>query len=353
MIAVHIGNFWKQARKWSCYIATRIIGGTTAWRLFGFYARLDYRQCRNHQQRQGCARMRLVHLTDPHLSTLEGEKFSALRGKRWSGYLSWLKNRRRHFLPAVLNRLVDAVRSENADQILLTGDLVHIGLKTEIAQATEWLSTLGPPETVMLVPGNHDIYGEGSSDEVFKKWSEYLFEGLQTPGSIPETNQFPLVRKFGKLSFIGLSTACVTPVFMASGKLGDEQLEKLDKLLKQAAAEGQMVVLLIHHPPLPGMTKWRKSLVDASLLQAVLERHPPLLIFYGHLHYNREQQWHDARIFCTAAASSVSDASYRVIDVEDTQAEWLFHMSLKSVAFEANGELGFVTIDEQSWQVSK
>jgi len=297
--------------------------------------------------------MRLVHLTDPHLSTLDGEKFSALRGKRWSGYLSWLKNRRKHFLPTVLNRLVDAVRSENADQILLTGDLVHIGLKTEIAQATEWLTTLGPAEQVMLVPGNHDIYGKGSSDAVFQAWSDYLFEGHQRPGPTPAVAHYPVVRKLGKLSLIGLSTACITPVFMASGKLGNEQLEKLDKLLQQAVTEGQMVVLLIHHPPLPGMTNWRKALVDASALQAVLERHPPLLVFYGHLHFNREQQWHDARIFCTAAASSVSDASYRVIDVEDTEAEWLFHMSLKSVAIEANGELGFVTIDEQSWRISK
>ncbi len=97
---------------------------------------------------------------------------------------------------------------------------------------------------------------------------------------------FPVVRKLGKLSLIGLSTACVTPVFMASGKLGNEQLQRLDKLLQQAVTEGQMVVLLIHHPPLPGMTNWRKALVDASALQAVLEHHPPLLIFYGHLHHN-------------------------------------------------------------------
>jgi predicted MPP superfamily phosphohydrolase len=139
--------------------ATRINGENTAWRFLGFYAIPDYRQWRNHQQRYGCVCMRLVHFTDPHLSTLEGEKFSKLRGKRWSGYLSWYKNRRNHFLPEVLNLLVDSVRAENADQILLTGDLIHIGLKTEIAQANEWLSTVGPAEKVMLVPGNHDIYG--------------------------------------------------------------------------------------------------------------------------------------------------------------------------------------------------
>ena len=139
--------------------------------------------------------MRLVHFTDPHLSTLEGEKFSTLRGKRWSGYLSWRKNRRSHYLPSVLKKLVEAVRAENADQILLTGDLVHIGLETEIAQATQWLSTLGTADQVMLVPGNHDIYAKGSADAVYQAWSDYLFQTVQPAGSIPTAGQFPVLSR--------------------------------------------------------------------------------------------------------------------------------------------------------------
>ena len=78
------------------------------------------------------------------------------------------------------------------------------------------------------------------------------------------------------------------------------------------------------------MTNWRKALTDAAALEAVLERHPPALIFYGHLHHNHEQQWGDARLYCTAAASSISDASYRVIDIEDRDDHRDFRMRLKS-----------------------
>jgi hypothetical protein len=84
-----------------------------------------------------------------------------------------------------------------------------------------------------------------------------------------------------------------------------------------------------------------------------LKQYPPSLIFYGHLHYNRDQQWGDARIYCTAAASSVSDASYRVIDIDDGDNYRNFRMNLKSLSIEAGAEPAFVTIDEQSWQVSK
>ena len=296
--------------------------------------------------------MRLIHLTDPHLSHLDGENLSTLRGKRWSGYLSWRKNRRRRHLPAVLNKLVDAVKAEKADQILLTGDLIQIGLDTEITQATDWLVTLGSAQQVMLVPGNHDIYAQGSADAAFHAWSEYLFNGDQ-PGATGATGQFPVLRKLDKVSFIGISTACVTPVFMATGKLGEEQLGKLAELLDQAADEEQLVCLLIHHPPLPGMTKWRKALADADALQVVLERYPPNLIFHGHLHHNREQQWGESRIYCTAAASSVSDASYRVIDIEEEGGFWGFRMTLKSIDFERAGELEFAVIDEQHWQIPR
>jgi 3',5'-cyclic AMP phosphodiesterase CpdA len=291
--------------------------------------------------------MRLVHLTDPHLSSLDGVRLTDLRGKRWSGYLSWLKNRRKKYLPAVLEQLTAAVCSEDADQILLTGDLVHIGLETEIEQAARWLTTLGPPEQVVLVPGNHDSYASDSARRYEAHWRDYLFvQGVR--GS----RGFPVVRKLGGLDLIGLSTACVTPVFMASGELGAVQLGKLETLLAKAGREKRPVVLLIHHPPLPGMTSARKGLRDARKLQAVLERFPPLLVFHGHLHHNREYLWGNSRIYCTAAASRASDASYRVIDIEDHQGVRSVHMVLKSITVDECGRLVFATVDEQSWQAS-
>lgn len=294
--------------------------------------------------------MRLIHLTDPHMSSLDAERFSKLRGKRWSGYLSWRKNRRKQFLPAVLNRMTAAIKAECADQILLTGDLIQIGLENEITQATGWLGQLGPAEQIMLVPGNHDIYARDSADVVYRQWSRYLFNDEQA-NHVGTADSFPVLRKLGRLSLIGLSTACVTPVFMANGVAGKAQLDKLDELLRQATKEGQLVCLLIHHPPLPDMTSRRKGLDDAEALQAVLARHPPLLIFHGHLHHNRELQWGDSRIYCTAAASSVSESSYRVIDIENSGGYWTFQMTLKSVAIDDRGELGFAVVDEQSWQL--
>lgn len=294
--------------------------------------------------------MRLVHLTDPHLSSPAGTRISSLLGKRLSGYLSWRKNRSKHYLPAVLERLLISVRAENADQILLTGDLVQIGLESEIRQAAEWLAALNTPERVMLVPGNHDIYASGSAEMVSRLWSDYLFQDeAPTPGG-DMTAGYPVVRRLGKIDLIGLTTACVTPVFMASGALGPAQLDRFESLLKTSAAEGQLVVVLIHHPPLPGLCSRRKALTDDAALEAVLNRYPPALVFYGHLHRNHELQMGDTRVYCTAAASSVSDASYRVIDVAERDDGWSFRMQLKTLDLDNGGKPAFVTIDEQYWE---
>lgn len=296
--------------------------------------------------------MRLVHLTDPHMSSLANESLFSLRGKRWSGYLSWKKNRSKKYLPGVLESMVKAIKSEQADQIFLTGDLVHIGLDKEIAEASDWLASLGSAQQVMLVPGNHDIYADDSSASVNNLWSNYLFHNDQAEKPWP-ADEFPVLRKRGKLSFIGVSSACVTPVFMASGKVGGQQLSRLEALLRQAHVEGQLVCLLIHHPPLPDMTNWRKALADAAPLQDVLALLPPPLIFHGHLHHNREILWGDSRIYCTSAASSVSDASYRVIDIEEGNESWKLNMSLKSISIESGDKAEFRVVDEQSWELPK
>jgi 3',5'-cyclic AMP phosphodiesterase CpdA len=320
--------------------------------------------------------MRLIHITDPHLSHLQGVQWTQLRGKRWSGFASWIKNRRKKHLPAVLAQLCDAVKSENADQILVTGDLVQIGLDSEIQQAAEWLRALGTPDQVMLVPGNHDVYAKGSETRLNQMWGDFMFAAQQQGQDAPQ--YWPTLRKQGPLTLIGLSTASVSPLFMATGRLGGRQLQALPVLLKQAREAGQLVAVLIHHPPLPGMTGWRKSLLDNTELQNILADQPPDLLFYGHLHHNRETLLHDARLYCTASASNVQNASYRVIDIQDAGDHFQLQMTLKGIgsshgdddqtgAVLVNDNVGndsasvgkdnsgaaFVTLDSNSWVIKK
>lgn len=288
--------------------------------------------------------MRLVHLTDLHLSSLEKVRLLTLWGKRWSGYGAWWKNPARKHLQRMLHTTLTAVRAENADQILVTGDLLQIGLKSEMAQAAQWLRLLGSEERVMLIPGNHDIYTRKSAVQITHAWRDYLFHGAAGGGRA----DFPVTRELDGLCLIGLNSARATPIFLANGRLGTSQLSQLETLLQKAADARRAVVLLIHHPPLPGMTKWRLALRDADGLQAALAACPPLLVLHGHLHRNHEQRWGDTRVYCTASASSIKDGSYRVFDIERRGGHWHIDMRLKSVV--GGKTLAFTTVDEEHWQ---
>ena len=270
----------------------------------------------------------MIHVTDPHLTSLAGLSLKSLRGKRWSGYLSWHRRRRFVHLAEVLERLTEAVREEDPVQILVTGDLVHVGLPGEIEAAACWLEALGPPERVMLVPGNHDVYARDSWPAVARSWQPYL--GELHPGS---DSPFPLrrdiVARDGRVCLVGLSSAVPSPLFMAYGRLGDAQCRRLDTLL--ADADGFRCVL-VHHPPLPAMTRWRKGLLDAARLGDVLDRRGAEMILHGHVHRNVSRTGPGGiHIYGTASASSGSGAclaAYRSFDVERLDEGWQVDMRL-------------------------
>ena len=61
----------------------------------------------------------------------------------------------------------------------------------------------------------------------------------------------------------GVNTSCVTRIFSASGELGMASVEQLAQVIRTAAESDDFHCLLIHHPPLPGITHRRKALRDA------------------------------------------------------------------------------------------
>ncbi len=295
--------------------------------------------------------MRLIHLTDPHLSSLQGLRFMELRGKRRSGYLSWYKKRRFVHRPEILEHLTQAVTAESPDQLLVTGDLVHIGLEREMAEALTWLRRLGPPEKVMLIPGNHDNYARDSSANMYRCWGDYLPAqvGNKPDYSADYSAGYPVHIERDGLDLLGVNSSSVTRIFSATGELGREQQSRLARMLQRAPDDRRFQCLLIHHPPLPKMTQRRKALRDARQLQIKLEENSPDLILYGHLHRNREHLSGDCHIYCTASASSVNNASYRVFDLEQDAQGWNCQMRLMTLDTADETNSVFRLAAESSW----
>jgi 3',5'-cyclic AMP phosphodiesterase CpdA len=293
--------------------------------------------------------MRVIHITDPHLTSLEGRSLGASLGKRNSGYLSWKLGRRSIYRRETLECLTTAIRAEAADQLILSGDLVHIGLEAEIDEVGKWLAELAPAEQIFFVPGNHDVYARDSWEALRRHWHFVLPAPVRGVHD-SSTSAYPHIRDLGMVRLIGVSSACVTPVFSARGSLGQEQTDRLDVLLREAREQGRMPCIAIHHPPLPHMSPWRRALKENHALKAIISVRQPALVWYGHQHVNVNHKVDKTRIFCTAPASAVENASYRIFDIDPIdQGEgqsWSIHMRLKSIA--ADG-LSFSLAEAKRW----
>src|SRR5262249_41495244 len=100
----------------------------------------------------------IAHLTDMHLGPIAGFTPRYWNLKRALGYLNWVRKRRYDHLRPVLDRLVADLLAQAPQHIAAGGDLCNIGLPKEHAAGLAWLESLGSPQRVSVVPGNHDIY---------------------------------------------------------------------------------------------------------------------------------------------------------------------------------------------------
>lgn len=221
----------------------------------------------------------LAHISDIHLGPLPNVHWRQLMNKRALGYYNWHRNRARHYDDAVLDAITDDIHRNKPDQIAVTGDLVNLGLPAEYRAALEWLETLGPPDKVTVVPGNHDAYLHRSVAHYSSTWLPYA------NGDHPnETMAFPFIRRRGTIALIGLSTAVATAPLMATGSIGEDQAHALGKALAATGREGLCRVVLIHHPPAKGSTSWHRRLTDASLFRHAIQRFGAELVLHGHNH---------------------------------------------------------------------
>ena len=276
----------------------------------------------------------LAHLSDPHLAPLPRPWLAELAGKRALGYLNWTRNRYKYHRRDILDLLVSDLHTQMPDQIAVTGDLVNFALESEFPLAQAWLKTVGPPDKVTAIPGNHDAYVRSTRLRFAESFAAYF--GGDAPQEGPAT--FPSLRRRGPLALISLSSAVPSGPFMATGRLGSAQLAALEQLLQSIAHEQLFRVLLVHHP-LRSANRM-KRLTDAKDLIALLARHGVELILHGHDHVH-STIWIDGpeRKIPTVGVPSASSiahghypaAAYNVFAISRAGNHWRCDMTVRSV----------------------
>lgn len=224
----------------------------------------------------------LAHLSDLHLLERGHDKRRGLARTRLA-YLSAgvALDAERRIRQAVFG-LQTALRL-GADHVLVTGDLTEDGDAAQFEVLAEVLHRSGlDPESVTLVPGNHDAYSERDAFSRALEGPLRAYRNTSTPGAhtlLPAAVVVPV------------STVLEGQWFTrSSGLIRNADLRALRCFASRPDLREHAIVVAQHHPPsahalLP--FEWLDGLQNGGALRDLLLERTRVHVLHGHVH--REQ----------------------------------------------------------------
>jgi 3',5'-cyclic AMP phosphodiesterase CpdA len=236
--------------------------------------------------------LRIAHVSDLHVLSPAGTELRrVLFNKRVTGYANLLLSRgrvyRRDSLLAVMERA-----AEQADHLVVTGDITNLSLEGEYEEARRLLDAAARSAEVTVVPGNHDVYLPAVFHE--RRFAHHFQPFMET--DLPELSldlpagRFPYVKLRGPMAIIGLTSAVPRPPFISAGYVGHEQLGARGGVLAHPEVARRTPVVLLHHDPTDSrfrVEQLRGGLVDARALRRALAPLARGLVLFGHVHVRK------------------------------------------------------------------
>ena len=174
-------------------------------------------------------------------------------------------------------------QQDSLDCVLCTGDLVQDASAEGYRRFYRHVETLGAPQ--LWIPGNHD-------------------ENVNMKLAVGESNdclRTSLV--LAPWQFIMLDSHVEGKIY---GFLTAGELERLDQLLQASQAEGQHVLISVHHNPVPVNAAWLQNhcLKNPDDLFHVMDRydHVKALVF-GHVHQEIDVERKGVKILASPSTS--------------------------------------------------
>lgn len=176
-----------------------------------------------------------------------------------------------------LERVLESVKEEqpHMDMILATGDLAQDASREAYQRLRGMLESLNTP--ILWMEGNHDKAAP-------------LLEVL----SDQRDRISPCTATLGNWTLVMLDSTIPGEV---PGELYEEDLDFLERALNEA--EGEHIMVCLHHHPLPMGCKWLDTQVVASADRffEIIDRHPRVrAIVWGHVHQEYDGERNGVRL---------------------------------------------------------
>jgi len=211
--------------------------------------------------------------------------------------------------------------------VIITGDLTDKGEPKEYKLARILLDPLIRKKRVIAVLGNHD---DPLLPNPLNRGIEHFKNHFKTCMGAP-VGKFPFIRKIGRgCVVIGLNSAHDIRRPSGTGSIGEEQLERLDKLLNRPRLASKTKILALHHDPFnPNPFT---ELNDADELLKVIKNRVDVVLF-GHKHRSRLiRNRYGIKLICSAPSSVQEDERgmihFRLIQIQNQDKIQVKHIRL-------------------------
>jgi 3',5'-cyclic AMP phosphodiesterase CpdA len=237
--------------------------------------------------------MRIAQISDLHVLDLETVHPRDFFNKRITGALNLVTGRRNAHPIELCERLVEDLTLQKLDHVVVTGDVTNLSLPGEFQRVARLLRTLGGYDNLTVIPGNHDVYTDGAQEQKrFESYFGHLLFGADSTADdwvFPAVKELPFDESKGEtpVVVIGLCSALKTPFLTAWGRVGEDQLSRLDDALDSIDLEGRFVVALVHHNLHTRRSKWAESTANLRDRDEVITRlhaRGVNLLLHGHTH---------------------------------------------------------------------
>lgn len=178
-------------------------------------------------------------------------------------------------------QVLEKIRHEQADLLLLTGDLSHHAPEA-YSRLSEYLEQLPFPS--IWIPGNHDLSGE-----------MYRFAGRGYGQKVVDKGRWRLL----------MLDSTADPDGHGGGALSEPELEFLRTELEMTDKD-QHVLIVLHHHPVSVNSVWqdRIMLANAPQFWSVVERYPQVKgVVFGHVHQAWQMQRGQVSLFSVPATA--------------------------------------------------
>ena len=216
--------------------------------------------------------------------------------------------------PEIRKMLLDEIKREEPDHVILSGDITNTALQRECESARRAFSWFVENAQLTIVPGNHDypVFAEGTAKIV--DYFQSTFPGSRV--------HFPFVKIIkNRVAIIGLNSCMTVQDFLsnpevllhtARGKVSSDQLLALSKVLSDPSLKGKYKIVVLHHhvlgtpkeAPETGRTHefFMHKLINADELLKVLLDHGVDLVLHGHRHIRKFSKLHNMIVIGAGSA---------------------------------------------------